>query len=204
MRYLRARVRWLALLSVTVWLAGCMAMPQTAFNAFRLSVTSATVENVRVGSFDLNRGLDTASLPAMLASSVRSGSLPIQATLALGLDLPRGMPAVNMAGFNWALDMPGADPVTGRYGETVSLTPGAGPNLRLPLSLDVLASDPQRLRPMIDLARELAARGSLPQGSELAITPGSLSGLGVTLPAGVLTPTLRFNVGPDGQLSQIR
>ncbi|WNL39610.1 hypothetical protein RN346_03390 [Halomonas sp. PAMB 3232] len=204
MLYLIHRWRLLIFFGFTTLLASCIAMPQTAFNAFRLSVTSATVENVRVGSFDLNRGLDTASLPAMLASSVRSGSLPIQATLALGLDLPRGMPAVNMAGFNWALDMPGADPVTGRYGETVSLTPGAGPNLRLPLSLDVLASDPQRLRPMIDMARELAARGSLPQGSELAITPGSLSGLGVTLPAGVLTPTLRFNVGPDGQLSQIR
>ncbi|MFG6668527.1 hypothetical protein ACGK9R_15665 [Halomonas sp. HNIBRBA4712] len=204
MSYFVRRFRWLTLFSVAALLTGCMTMPQTAFNAFRLSVTSATVENVRVGSYDLNSGFDAAGLPNMLASSLRSGSLPIQATLALGLDLPRGMPAVNMAGFNWAVDMPGADPVTGRYGETVSLTPGAGPNLRLPLSLDVLATDPQRLRPMIDLARQLAERGALPQGSELAITPGSLSGLGVTLPAGVLTPTLRFNVGPDGQLTQTR
>ncbi|WP_447553969.1 hypothetical protein [Vreelandella sp. EE22] len=204
MSFLHACQRWLAFPIFASVLTGCMSLPQNGFDAFNLEVTSVDVENVQVGSLDLNRGFDPNSLSSLLASSLRSGSLPLQATLALGLALPRGMPAVNMAGFNWALDMPGADAITGRYGETVSLTPGAGPNLRLPFSLDVLATDPQRLRPMIDLAQRLASEGELPQGSQLAITPGSLSGLGITLPSRLLTPTLRFDVGPNGQLTPVR
>ncbi|MCB8889018.1 hypothetical protein [Vreelandella malpeensis] len=201
---LARRWRWLTLLAMASLLSGCLALPQTGLFAFRLAVTSLGVENVRIGPYNLNAGLDTTDLTSLIASSLGAGSLPVQATMALGLGLPAGMPAVNMAGFNWTLDMPGVDPVSGRYNEDVSLTPGDGANLRLPVSFDVLATDPQRLSPMIDLARQLASNGSLPAGSELAITPGNLRGLGMTLPAGLLTPTLRLNVGEDGQLTPVR
>ncbi|WP_447894131.1 MULTISPECIES: hypothetical protein [unclassified Vreelandella] len=204
MAHLARRWRWLTLLSLASLLTGCLALPQTSLFAFRLAVTSLGVENVKVGPYDLNAGFDTTNLSSLIASSLGSGSLPIQATMALGLGLPAGMPAVNMSGFNWTLDMPGADPVSGRYAEEVSLTPGDGANLRLPVSFDVLATDPQRLRPMINLAQQLASHGSLPAGSELAITPGNLRGLGMTLPSGLFTPTIRLNVGQDGQLTPVR
>ncbi|HBM27385.1 MAG TPA: hypothetical protein DDZ92_00555, partial [Halomonas sp.] len=107
---------------------------------------------------------------------------------------------VEMSGFRWTLDMPGVDPVQGNYAQNVTLTSGEDANLRLPVAFDVLAADQQHMTPMLELASQLASQGELPVGSELAITPGDLRGLGMTLPAGLLTPTIRLNVGADGQL----
>ena len=180
-------------------LAGCLALPQTGLFAMRLTLTSLGVENVRIGPYDIQAGLDTSDLTSLLASSLGTGSLPIQATLAMGLGLPSGLPPVQLDGFGWTLDVPGAEPVSGHYGESVALTPGDDADVRLPVRFDLLG-DSQKLIPMVQLAKQLASRGELPEGSELSIDPGDVSGLGVKLPAGLWMPTLRFTVGPQGNL----
>ncbi|WP_422102731.1 hypothetical protein [Vreelandella sp.] len=194
------RGRGFVLLLLASLLTGCLALPQTGLFAFRLAVTSLGIEDVRVGPYSMNAGLDTSDLSSLLASSLGTGSLPVQATLAMGLGLPMGMPPVAMSGFRWTLDMPGVDPVQGQYQQEVTLTSGEDANLRLPVAFDILATDTQRMTPMLELASQLASQGELPVGSELAITPGDLRGLGMTLPSGLLTPTIRLNVGADGQL----
>ena len=194
------RGRGLVLLLLASLLTGCLALPQTGLFAFRLAVTSLGIEDVRIGPYSVNAGLDTSDLSSLLASSLGTGSLPVQATLAMGLGLPIGMPPVEMSGFRWTLDMPGVDPVQGNYQQNVTLTSGEDANLRLPVAFDILAADRQQMTPMLTLARQLASQGELPEGSELAITPGDLRGLGMTLPSGLLTPTIRLNVGDDGQL----
>ncbi|WKD29001.1 hypothetical protein NDQ72_03390 [Halomonas sp. KG2] len=204
MHYAIKRGRGLLLLLMASLLAGCLALPQTGLFAFRLAVTSLGIEEVRIGPYNVQAGLDTSDLTSLLASSLGTGSLPVQATLAMGLGLPTGMPAVEMSGFRWMLDMPGVDPVQGQYQEDVTLTSGEDSTLRLPVSFDILTTDTQRMMPMLELASQLATQGSLPPGSELAITPGDLRGLGMTLPAGLLTPTIRLNVGADGQLTPVR
>lgn len=197
---LYAARRWLILLGVASLLTGCLALPQTGLFAFRLAVTSLGIEDVRIGPYSVNAGLDTSDLTSLIASSLGAGSLPIQATIAMGLGLPAGMPPVEMAGFRWSLDMPGVDPVQGQYKQDVTLTSDNDANLRLPVAFDVLATDPKRMTPMLELASQLATQGELPAGSELAITPGDLRGLGMKLPSGLLTPKIRLNVGADGQL----
>ncbi|MCS2611094.1 hypothetical protein [Halomonas dongshanensis] len=204
MHSLLRRWRWLATLGFAALLSGCLALPQTGLFAFRLAVTSLGVENVRVGPYQINAGLDTNDLSSLLLSSLGAGSLPVQATLAMGLGLPAGMPPVEMSGFRWTLDMPGTEPVSGNYQQDVTLTPGDDTNLRLPVGFDLLATNSERMRPMLNLVNQLASQGELPAGSELAITPGDLRGLGMTLPSGLLTPTIRLNVGPDGQLTPVR
>ena len=204
MHYAIKRGRGLLLLLLASLLAGCLALPQTGLFAFRLAVTSLGIEEVRIGPYSVQAGLDTSDLTSLLASSLGAGSLPVQATLAMGLGLPTGMPAVEMSGFRWMLDMPGIEPVQGQYQEEVTLTSGQDSTLRLPVSFDILTTDTQRMMPMLELASQLATQGSLPPGSELAITPGDLRGLGITLPAGLLTPTIRLNVGADGQLTPVR
>ncbi|MGO2009294.1 hypothetical protein [Vreelandella alkaliphila] len=204
MHYAIKRGRELLLLLMASLLAGCLALPQTGLFAFRLAVTSLGIEEVSIGPYNVQAGLDTSDLTSLLASSLGTGSLPVQATLAMGLGLPIGMPAVEMSGFRWMLDMPGVDPVQGQYQEDVTLTSGEDSTLRLPVSFDILTTDTQRMMPMLELASQLATQGSLPPGSELAITPGDLRGLGMTLPAGLLTPTIRLNVGADGQLTPVR
>ncbi|WP_035568521.1 hypothetical protein [Litchfieldella anticariensis] len=180
-------------------LGGCLALPQTGLFAMRLAVTSLGVEDVRIGPYNIRAGLDTSDITSLIASSLGMGSLPIQATLAMGLGLPSGMPPVELDGFAWTLDIPGAESVSGRYEEQVALTPGDDADLRLPVAFDVLSGG-QRLAPMVQLASQLASRGELPAGSELAITPGGVRGLGVSLPPGLWMPTMRLAVGEDGSL----
>ncbi|MFB9866703.1 hypothetical protein [Vreelandella sulfidaeris] len=192
--------RWLLLVSLASLLTGCLALPQTGLFAFRLAVTSLGVEDVRIGPYSINAGLDTNDLTSLIASSLGACSLPVQATIAMGLGLPAGMPPVEMSGFRWMLDVPGVDPVKGNYEQDVTLTSGGDANLRLPVAFDALATDTQRMAPMLKLANQLASQGELPPGSQLAITPGDLRGLGMKLPSGLLTPTIRLNVGANGQL----
>ncbi|SDM30583.1 hypothetical protein SAMN05192555_111144 [Franzmannia pantelleriensis] len=198
----RLRRRWRLLLptGLALLLAGCLAMPQTSLFAMRLAVTSLGVEDVRIGPYAIRAGLDTSDITSLIASSLGTGSLPVQATLAMGLGLPRGMPPVELNGFRWTLDVPDAEPISGNYAERVALTPGDDADLRLPVSFDVLG-DRQRFAPMVQLASQLANRGELPAGSELAITPGGVRGLGVSLPPGLWMPTVRFSVNPDGSLT---
>ena len=194
------RWRLLAPLCLSALLAGCLALPQTGLFAFRLAVTSLGVEEVRIGPYAVDARLDTSDIMSLALSSLGAGSLPVQATLAMGLGLPTGMPPVEMSGFRWRLDMPGVDPVSGQYEQDVTLTSGDDANLRLPVAFDLLAGGREGLGPMVELASQLAHQGELPAGSELAITPGDLRGLGMTLPAGLLTPTIRLGVGEDGSL----
>ncbi|WP_431025316.1 hypothetical protein [Halomonas sp. H5] len=201
LRFLARRWRLLAPLCLSTLLVGCLALPQTGLFAFRLAITSLGVEEVQIGPYRVQAGLDTSDISRLIASSLGMGSLPVQATLAMGLALPAGMPAVEMAGFRWALEMPGIAPLSGNYRDSVSLSGGGeASQLRLPIGFDLLAGD-SRLAPMVELATQLASQGELPAGSELAITPGDLRGLGMTLPAGLWTPTLRFAVGEDGELT---
>ncbi|MFO7647666.1 hypothetical protein [Halomonas campaniensis] len=199
-RHLPRRWRLLAPLCLSALLAGCLALPQTGLFAFRLAVTSLGVEEVRIGPYAVDARLDTSDIMSLAMSSLGAGSLPVQATLAMGLGLPTGMPPVEMSGFRWTLDMPGVDPVSGNYDQDVTLTSGDDANLRLPVAFDLLAGGRDGLGPMVELASQLARQGELPAGSELAITPGDLRGLGMTLPAGLLTPTIRLGVGEDGSL----
>lgn len=199
-RLLTRRWRLLAPLCLAALLGGCLAIPQTGLFAFRLAVTSLGVEEVRIGPYAVDARLDTSDLMSLAMSSLGAGSLPLQATLAMGLGLPAGMPPVKMSGFRWTLDMPGVEPVSGDYAQEVTLNAGDDARLRLPVAVDLLGGGRERLEPMVALARQMASRGSLPAGSEFAITPGDLSGLGVTLPAGLLTPTIRLGVGEDGTL----
>ncbi|MDI5935335.1 hypothetical protein QLQ84_16180 [Halomonas sp. LN1S58] len=194
------RWRLLAPLSLVLLLGGCLAIPQTGLFAFRLAITSLGVEDVRIGPYSIQAGLDTSDITSLIASSLGMGSLPVQATLAMGLGLPAGMPAVEMSGFRWTLNVPGAEAISGNYQEEVTLTSGDDANLRLPVAFDLLGTDRNRLAPLVELASQMASQGELPTGSELAITPGDLRGLGMTLPAGLWTPTLRFAVGEDGSL----
>lgn len=196
------RLSWrlLAPLCLSALLTGCLALPQTGLFAFRLAVTSLGVEEVRIGPYAVDARLDTSDIMSLAMSSLGAGSLPVQATLAMGLGLPVGMPPVEMSGFRWSLDMPGLDPVRGNYEQDVTLTSGDDANLRLPVAFDLLAGGREGLGPMVELASQLANRGELPAGSQLAITPGDLRGLGMTLPAGLLTPTIRLGVGEDGSL----
>lgn len=194
------RWRLLAPLCLSALLAGCLALPQTGLFAFRLAVTSLGFEEVRIGPYAVDARLDTSDIMSLALSSLGAGSLPVQATLAMGLGLPTGMPPVEMSGFRWRLDMPGVDPVSGQYEQDVTLTSGDDANLRLPVAFDLLAGGREGLGPMVELASQLARQGELPAGSELAITPGDLRGLGMTLPAGLLTPTIRLGVGEDGSL----
>ncbi|WP_043529549.1 hypothetical protein [Litchfieldella xinjiangensis] len=190
---------WLIPGLVTLLLSGCLALPQTGLFAMRLAVTSLGIEDVRIGPYAIRGGLDTSDITSLVTSSLGMGSLPIQATMALGLGLPKGLPPVEMNGFAWTLDVPGAEPISGEYEQRVALTPGEDADLRLPVAFDVLGGN-QRLAPMVQLASQLATRGDLPVGSELAITPGGLRGLGVSLPPGLWMPTLRLAVGEDGNL----
>lgn len=185
--------------SLALLLTGCLALPQTGLFAMRLAVTSLGVEEVRIGPYAIRAGLDTSDITSLLLSSLGTGSLPVQATLALGLGLPSGLPPVELNGFTWRLDMPGADPVSGRYEEAVALTPGEDADLSLPVTFDVLKGS-QRLTEVVNLARQLASQGELPTGSELAITPGGIRGMGIDLPAGLWMPTVRLSVGEDGSL----
>jgi hypothetical protein len=194
------RWRLLAPLCLSALLAGCLALPQTGLFAFRLAVTSLGVEEVRIGNYAVDARFDTSDIMSLALQSLGAGSLPVQATLAMGLGLPTGMPPVEMSGFRWTLDMPGVDPVSGNYEENVTLTSGDDANLRLPVAFDLLGGGREGLGPMVELASQLARQGELPAGSELAITPGDLRGLGMTLPAGLLTPTIRLGVGEDGSL----
>ncbi|XKE45996.1 hypothetical protein LG302_02320 [Halomonas organivorans] len=196
----RLRARFLIPGCLALLLGGCLALPQTGLFAFRLAVTSLGIEEVRIGPYAIDPRLDTSDVASLIASSLGMGSLPVQATLAMGLGLPVGMPAVEMAGFRWRLDMPGVEPVGGTYDEDVALTSAEDAKLRLPVAFDIPTSDPARMTPLVELATQLASRGKLPAGSQLSITPGDLRGLGVTLPAGLLTPTLRLAVGEGGQL----
>ena len=200
LRPLTARWRLLAPLCLSALLAGCLALPQTGLYAFRLAVTSLGVEEVRIGSYTVNARLDTSDIMSLALQSLGTGSLPVQATLAMGLGLPAGMPPVEMSGFRWTLDMPGVDPVSGHYEQDVTLTSGDDARLRLPVVFDLLGGGREQLAPLVELASQLARQGELPAGSQLAITPGDLRGLGLTLPAGLLTPTIRLGVGEDGRL----
>ena len=194
------RIRLLAPFCLAFMLAGCFTLPTAGLYAFRLAVTSLGVENVRIGPLSIDAGLDTSDITSLVLSSLGAGSLPVQATMALGLGLPVGMPAVEMSGFKWTLDMPGVEQVSGDYQENVTLTSGKDANLRLPISFDILGNR-EEIKPMIEMAAQLARQGELPAGSQLAITPGDLTGLGMTLPSGLLTPTIRLNVGESGSLN---
>ncbi|WP_417329108.1 hypothetical protein [Halomonas cupida] len=90
--------------------------------------------------------------------------------------------------------------ISGDYQQDVNLTSDQDANLRFPISFDIAGDNRQALQPMIELAAELARLGQLPAGSQLPITPGDLTGLGMTLPSGLLTPTIRLNVDEAGEL----
>ena len=62
MLYIARYWRWLTLFGVASLLTGCLALPQTGLFAFRLAVTSLGVEDVRIGPYSINAGLDGAWL----------------------------------------------------------------------------------------------------------------------------------------------
>ncbi|ALM53672.1 hypothetical protein [Halomonas huangheensis] len=196
------RMRLLAPFTLVLLLAGCFTLPTAGLYAFRLAVTSLDIEEVKVGPLSLDARLDTSDLTSLILSSLGTGSLPVQATMAMGLGLPVGLPAVEMSGFKWSLDIPGVnEELKGDYQQNVTLTSEKDANLRLPISFDIAAEqNRQQLQSVVGLVADLAREGQLPAGSQLSITPGDLKGLGMTLPSGLLTPTIRLNVDESGGL----
>lgn len=188
--------RWAALCSLVVLLIGCSALPRSDSFSVRPTVTLLGIEDIRIGSYAIRDGLDSRGIASLIASSLGAESLPLQATLNMGLGLPGGLPPLTLDGFTWRLDVPGVEPVKGAYPQSVALTPGEATQLRLPVNFDILG-DGHRLA---SLANQLVKRGGLPAGSELAIIPGGVSSLGIRLPAGLTMPTVRLTVAEDGSL----
>src|SRR5690554_7485501 len=167
------RWRLLAPLCLSALLTGCLALPQTGLFAFRLAVTSLGVEEVRIGPYAVDARLDTSDIMSLALSSLGAGSLPVQATLAMGLGLPTGMPPVEMSGFRWRLDMPGVDPVSGQYEQDVTLTSGDDANLRLRWPSTCWPAAARGWAPWWSWPASWRARASCPPAASLPSPPAT-------------------------------
>lgn len=78
MHYAIKRGRGLLLLLMTSLLAGCLALPQTGLFAFRLAVTSLGIEEVRIGPYNVQAGLDTSDLTSLLALVLALAACPFR------------------------------------------------------------------------------------------------------------------------------
>ncbi|OLO04796.1 hypothetical protein [Salinicola socius] len=192
---------FIALASVAL-LGGCLALPQVSFMLGRIALSSMGVENVRIGNYHFSPGLQGIDELSLLSSGLALAGLPVNIDLPLAMTLPAGAPPIELQGFDWQLQVPGAEPTAGEIDETIRLQGGEPATVTLPVALeptgiDALSSKAERVSSLLSLARQLSRSGELPAGSQLSLTP--------TLPAaldGIVTaPTLTLDVGEPATIS---
>ncbi|WP_110630589.1 hypothetical protein [Salinicola salarius] len=186
---------FIALMLVSL-LGGCLALPQVGFMLGRIALSSMGVENVRIGNYHFSPGLEDIDELTLLSSGLALAGLPVNIDLPLAMTLPASAPPIELQGFDWQLQVPGAEPASGEVDEPIQLQGGEPATVTLPVALepagiDALASRAERVSSLLSLARQLSRRGELPAGSQLSLTP--------TLPAaldGIVTaPTLILDIG---------
>jgi len=186
---------FIALLSMAL-LGGCLALPQVGFMLGRIALSSMGVDNVRIGNYHFSPGLEGIDELTLLSSGLALAGLPVNIDLPLAMTLPTNAPSIELQGFDWQLQIPGAKLATGEVNEPIQLQGGEPRTVTLPVALepagiDALASKTERVSSLLSLARQLSRAGELPAGSQLSLTP--------TLPAaldGIVTaPTLTLDIG---------
>ncbi|NRB57715.1 MAG: hypothetical protein HRU39_17300 [Salinicola sp.] len=197
------RLRLLAVPLLAASLGGCLALPQVGFMLGRIALSSMGVENVRIGNYHFSPGLEGIDELSLLSSGLALAGLPVNVDLPLAMALPAGTPSVTLQGFNWQLQVPGAEPTAGEVTDPIALQGGATTTVTLPVALepsgiDALSSKAERVSSLLSLARRLSRDGELPAGSRLTLTP--------TLPAaldGIVTPpTLALDIGEPADGNQ--
>lgn len=185
---------FIALMLVSL-LGGCLALPQVGFMLGRIALSSMGVENVRIGNYHFSPGLEDIDELTLLSSGLALAGLPVNIDLPLAMTLPASAPSIELQGFDWQLQVPGAEPVSGAVDEPIQLQGSEPATVTLPVALEPAGIDAlaraERVSSLLSLARQLSRRGELPAGSQLSLTP--------TLPAaldGIVTaPTLVLDVG---------
>ncbi|WP_110686553.1 LEA type 2 family protein [Salinicola aestuarinus] len=196
----RSRFRPSLALLLCLSLGGCLALPQVGFLLGRIALSSMGVENVRIGNYHFDPGLEQINEMTLLNSGLALAGLPVNFNLPLALSLPMSAPPIQLQGFAWSLEVPGAEPARGEVSEPITLGGGDSETVTLPISLhpDTAGSPEPRVSALLALARELSADNTLPAGSRLAFTP--------TLPAEIAriikAPTLHFDIGNGGSLNE--
>lgn len=190
------RSRPLIVLTLVASLGGCLALPQVGFMLGRIALSSLGVEDVRIGNYHFSPGLENIDELTLLSSGLALAGLPVNLDLPLSMTLPINAPSIQLQGFDWQLQVPGAETTTGEVNEPIQLQGGEPATVTLPVSLepeglDELSSKAERVSSLLALARQLSRTGELPPGSQLSLTP--------TLPAalnGIVTaPTLTLDIG---------
>ncbi|WIX31639.1 hypothetical protein QO259_12515 [Salinicola sp. JS01] len=191
-----SRARLACALLLVSLLGGCLALPQLGVLLGRIALSSLGVDNVRIGNYHFAPGLAGIDEQTLLNSGLALAGLPVNIDLPLALSLPANAPSLELQGFAWELQVPGAEPVAGEFDQPVPLHAGETTTVTLPAALephgiDALASHEQKVASLLDLARRLSASGELPPGSHLSLTPA----LPPALARMVSAPTLAFDVG---------
>ncbi|WP_110666397.1 LEA type 2 family protein [Salinicola halophilus] len=174
-------------------LGGCLALPQVGFMLGRIALTSMGVEDVRIGNYHFDPGLEQIDELTLLSSGLALAGLPVNFDLPLALALPTSAPAIQLQGFSWSLEVPGAEPTQGEITEPIALAGGDTATVTLPVSLtpEVTGARETRVSALLALARQLSGDAALPAGSRLAFTPR----LPAEIARLVSAPTLHFDVG---------
>ncbi|MGQ7242179.1 hypothetical protein ACUN9V_01800 [Salinicola sp. V024] len=191
-----SRCRPFLALTLVALLGGCLALPQVGLMLGRIALSSMGVENVRIGNYHFSPGLEGIDELSLLSSGLALAGLPVNIDLPLAMMLPASAPSIALQGFDWQLQVPGAELVTGEVDEPVQLQGGEPTTVTLPVALeptglDEMSSKAERVSSLLALARRLSATGELPAGSRLSLTPTLPAALG-----GIVTaPTLTLDVG---------
>lgn len=193
---MRYRARPLLALVLAGLLGGCIALPQVGFMLGRIALSSMGVEDVRIGNYHFSPGLEGIDELSLLSSGLALAGLPVNLDLPLALTLPASAPNIELQGFDWQLQVPGAETTTGKVDEPIALRGGEPATVTLPVALepaglDAMSSKAARVSSLLALARELSRTGELPAGSQLSLTPTLPAALG-----GIVTaPTLTLDIG---------
>ncbi|WFF42272.1 hypothetical protein EVC62_12570 [Salinicola endophyticus] len=193
-----SRARLACVLLLLSLLGGCLALPQLGVLLGRIALSSLGVDNVRIGNYHFAPGLAGIDERTLLNSGLALAGLPVNIDLPLALSLPANAPAIELQGFSWELQVPGAEAVAGEFDQPVPLRGGETTTVTLPAALeprgiDALPSRAQKVASLLDLARRLSTSGELPPGSRLSLTPA----LPPALARVVSAPTVQLDVGGE-------
>ncbi|WP_353979501.1 hypothetical protein [Salinicola endophyticus] len=199
-----SRIRLACAVLLVSLLGGCLALPQVGVLLGRIALSSLGVDNVRIGNYHFAPGLEGIDELTLLSSGLALAGLPVNIDLPLALSLPANAPSLELQGFAWELQVPGAEPVAGEFDQPVPLHAGETTTVTLPAALeprgiDALPSRAQKVAALLDLARSLSTSGELPPGSHLSLTPA----LPPALARVVSAPTLELDVGDTSRADDI-
>ncbi|WP_251977366.1 hypothetical protein [Salinicola avicenniae] len=199
------RFRLYAVLLPAMLLGGCLALPQVGIMLGRIALSSLGVEDVRIGNYHFSPGLEGIDERSLLSSGLALAGLPVNLDLPLALTLPAGLPEIELQGFDWQLEVPGAESSAGQIDQLIALQGGEPVTVTLPVALhpagsDALATQAERVSSLLSLARMLSRTGELPPGSQLSLTPA----LPTALAGFVTAPTLRLEIGADDETATRR